>query len=150
MAGPSGYNPKHFGPITDRPVHHAGPSGYVADRPPSYTGPSGYGMNRPTYYAGPSDSTRVHAADYPNRAIYGRSVRVQPWTIRPDRGPSSSLRQTVWVRDYPRSTIYGWTIRIYLQTIWPGRGPFGLLRRTVRICIRTVPIFIAATSYATM
>jgi hypothetical protein len=61
MAGPSGYNPEQFGPITDRPVHHAGPSGYVADRSPSYVGPSGYGMNRPTYYAGPSDSTRVHA-----------------------------------------------------------------------------------------
>ncbi|KAL5663360.1 hypothetical protein ACJX0J_023468, partial [Zea mays] len=58
MAGPSGYNPEHFGPITDRPVHHAGPSGYVADRPPPYAGPSGYGMNRPTYYAGPSNSTR--------------------------------------------------------------------------------------------
>jgi hypothetical protein len=61
MAEPSGYNPEQFGPITDRPVHHAGQSGYVADRPPSYVGPSGYGMNRPTYYAGPSDSTRVHA-----------------------------------------------------------------------------------------
>jgi hypothetical protein len=60
MAGPSGYNPEQFDPITDRPVHHAGPYGYVADRPLSYVGPSGYGMNRPTYYAGPSDSTRVH------------------------------------------------------------------------------------------
>jgi hypothetical protein len=57
MAGPSGYNPEQFGPITDRPVHHAGLSRYVADRPPSYVGPSGYGMNRPTYYTGPSDST---------------------------------------------------------------------------------------------
>jgi hypothetical protein len=55
-------------------------------------------------------------ADCLSRAIYDRSIRIQPWTIRPDRGPSSSLRQTVWVRDYPRSTIYGWTIRIYLQT----------------------------------
>jgi hypothetical protein len=61
MAGPSGYNPEQFGPITDRPVHHAGPSGYVADRPLSYVEPSRYGMNRPTYYVGPSDSTRVHA-----------------------------------------------------------------------------------------
>ena len=61
MVGPSGYNPEQFGPITDRPVHHAGPSGYVADRPLSYIGPSGYGMNRLTYYAGPSDSTRVYA-----------------------------------------------------------------------------------------
>jgi hypothetical protein len=61
MVEPSGYNPEQFGPITDRPVHHAGQSGYVADRPPSYVGPSGYGMNWPTYYAGPSDSTRVHA-----------------------------------------------------------------------------------------
>jgi hypothetical protein len=61
MAGPLGYNPEQFGPITDRPVHHAGPSGYVADRPLSYVGPSEYGMNRPTYYARPSDSTRVHA-----------------------------------------------------------------------------------------
>jgi hypothetical protein len=75
MVGPSGYNPEQFGPITDRPVHHAGPSGYVADRlvphvgpsgyvadrPLSYIGPSRYGMNRPAYYAGPSDSTRVHA-----------------------------------------------------------------------------------------
>ena len=92
-------------------------------------------------------------ADCPSHAIYDRSIRLQPGTIRPDRGPSSSLRQTVWVRDYPRSTIYGWTIRIYLQTIWPGRGPFGLLRRTVRICIHraescaihTVPTFIATT-----
>jgi hypothetical protein len=33
MAGPSGYNPEQFGPITNRPVHPAGPSGYVADRP---------------------------------------------------------------------------------------------------------------------
>jgi hypothetical protein len=61
MAGPSGYNLEQFGPITDRPVHHAGPSGYVADCLLSYVGPSGYGMNRPTYYAGPFDSTRVHA-----------------------------------------------------------------------------------------
>jgi hypothetical protein len=74
MAGPSGYNPEQFGPITDLPVHHAGPSGYVADhlvpharlsgyvadRPLFYVGPSRYGMNRPAYYAGPSDSTRVH------------------------------------------------------------------------------------------
>jgi hypothetical protein len=89
----------------------------------------------------------------PSRAIYDRSVRVQPWTIRPDRGPSSSLRQTVWVRDCPGSTIYDWTIRIYLQTVWPGRRPSGLLRRTVWICVRraescaihTVPTFIAAT-----
>jgi hypothetical protein len=92
-------------------------------------------------------------ADCPSRTIYDRSVRVQPWTIRPDCGPSSSLRQVVWVRDYPCSTIYGWTIWIYLRTIWPGRGPSGLLRRTVRICvrraescaIRTVSTFIAAT-----
>jgi hypothetical protein len=75
MVGPSGYNPEQFGPITDPPVHYAGPSGYVAnhpvpyvgssryvaDHPLSYTGPSGYGMNRPTYYARPSNSTRVHA-----------------------------------------------------------------------------------------
>jgi hypothetical protein len=75
MAGPSGYNPEQFSPITDRPVHYvgpsgyvtdrpvpyAGPSGYVADRPLSYAGLSGYGMNRPAYYVGPSDSTRVHA-----------------------------------------------------------------------------------------
>jgi hypothetical protein len=75
MAGSSGYNHEQFAPITDRPVHYAGPFGYVVDRPvpyarPSgyvvdrllfYAGPSGYGMNRPAYYAGPSDSTRVHA-----------------------------------------------------------------------------------------
>jgi hypothetical protein len=67
-------------------------------------------------------------ADRPSRAIYDRSVRVQPWTIRPDRGPSSSLRQMVWVRDCSGSTIYGWTIWIYLRTVWPGRGPSGLLR----------------------
>jgi hypothetical protein len=61
MTGPSRYNPEQFGPITDRPVHHAKPSRYVADCPLSYIGPSRYGMNRPAYYAGPSDSTRVHA-----------------------------------------------------------------------------------------
>jgi hypothetical protein len=49
--------------------------------------------------------------DCPSHTIYGRSVWVQPWTIRPDRGPSSSLRQTVWVRDCPGSTIYDWTIQ---------------------------------------
>jgi hypothetical protein len=65
MVGPPGYNPEQFGPITDRPVHHAGPSGYVADHPPSYVGPSEYGMNRLTYYAGPSDSIRVHARGLP-------------------------------------------------------------------------------------
>jgi hypothetical protein len=89
MAGPFGYNPEQFGPITDRPVHYNGPSGYVTDRPVnyagpsgyvtdhpvpyagpsgyvgnrplSYAGPSGYDMNRPTYYVISSDSTRVHA-----------------------------------------------------------------------------------------
>jgi hypothetical protein len=87
MAELSGYNPGQFGPITDRPVHYAGPSGYVADRPVpyagpsryvadrliSYAGPSGYGMNRPTYYAGPSDSTRVHA----------QTVQVAPYMTEP-------------------------------------------------------------------
>jgi hypothetical protein len=61
MAGPSGYNHEQFGPITDRPMHHAGPSEYVVDHLLSYVGPSGYGMNWSAYYAGPSDSTRVHA-----------------------------------------------------------------------------------------
>jgi hypothetical protein len=133
-------------------MHHAGPSGYVANRPPSYVGPSGYGMNRSTLRR----TIRLYTsprAGCPSRAIYDRSVRVQPWTIRPDRGPSSSLRHTVWVRDYPRSTIYDWTIRIYLRTVWPGRGPSGLLCRTVRICVRraescaihTVSTFITTT-----
>jgi hypothetical protein len=31
-------------------------------------------------------------ADRPSRAIYDRSVWVQPWTIQPNRGPSSSLQ----------------------------------------------------------
>jgi hypothetical protein len=92
-------------------------------------------------------------ADCPSRVIYDRSVRVQPWTIRTDRGPSSSLRQTVWVRDYPRNTLYSWAFRIYLRTVWPGRGPSDLLRGTIRICVRraencaicTVSTFIAAT-----
>jgi hypothetical protein len=61
MAGPSGYNPEQFGPITDHSVHDAGPSGYVADSSLSYVGPSGHGMNRSAYYVGPSDSTQVHA-----------------------------------------------------------------------------------------
>jgi hypothetical protein len=30
-------------------------------------------------------------ADHPSHAIYDRTVRIQPWTIRPDRGPSSPL-----------------------------------------------------------
>jgi hypothetical protein len=45
MAGSSGYNPGQFGPIMDRPV--------------PYAGPSGYGMNRPAYYAGPSKSRHI-------------------------------------------------------------------------------------------
>jgi hypothetical protein len=146
MAGPSGYNPEQFGPITDRPVHHVGPSAILRRTVWIWHEPTDVLRRTIRLYTSPR-------ADCPSRAIYDRSVRVQPWTIWPDRGPSSSLRQTVWVRDYPRSTIYGWTIWIYLRTVWPGRGPSGLLRRTVRICvrraescaIRTVSTFIVAT-----
>jgi hypothetical protein len=73
MAGPLGYNPEQFGPITDRLVHHVGLSGYVADRPLSYVRPSEYGMNPSAYYAGTSDSTRVHA----------QTIQVTPYMTDP-------------------------------------------------------------------
>jgi hypothetical protein len=89
--------------------------------------------------------------DRPSRAIYDRIIRIQPWTIRPDRKPSSPLRWTVQVRDYPGSTIYGWTVRTHLRAVLPGCGPSDPLHQTVRVCVRrtkgctTVPTLIAAT-----
>jgi hypothetical protein len=153
MVGPPGYNPEQFGPITDRPVHHAGPSGYVADRPPSYVGPSRYGMNRPTYYAGPSDSTRVHA----------QTAQVAPYMADPSGyspGPFGPIadRPVLYNKRSGYETTHAapYTAgqsEYTFRTIWPGHGPSGLLRRTVRICIHraesctihTVPTFIVAT-----
>jgi hypothetical protein len=70
-------------------------------------------------------------ADHPSRAIHDWIVRVQPWTIRPDRGRSGPLRWTVRVQNYPGSTIYGRTVRIYPRTVQPGHGLFGPLHRNV-------------------
>jgi hypothetical protein len=154
--------------------HHHGPSGILRRTIWICRGPSGTLCRAIRICRGPSDilrrivriwheptdvlrrAVRLYTsprADYPSRAIYDRTVRVQPWTIQPDRGPSSPLRRTVRVRDYLDSTIYDWTVQIYLWTVWPCRGPSGPLRRTVRACvcrtesctIHTVPTLIATT-----
>jgi hypothetical protein len=145
-------------PRTIRPHH--GPSGASSQTIWICCGPSAILHRTVWIWHEPADVLRriirlytSPRVDLPSRTIYDRSVWVQPWTIRPDRGPSSSLRQTVWVRDCSGSTIYGWTIWIYLRIVWPGHGPSGPLCQTVRICVRrvescaihTVPTFIATT-----
>jgi hypothetical protein len=134
MAGSSEYNPRQFGPITDCPVHYAGPSGYVADRlvpyvgPSgyvtdrliSYAGPSGYGMNRSVYYAGPSDSTRVHA----------QTVQVAPYMPEPSGyslGPFDPITDCPAL--YDRRSGYGTTQAAPYMAGQSGYtfGPFGLV-----------------------
>jgi hypothetical protein len=104
------------------------------DCPVPNTEPSRYVMDRPTCFARPSNSARIYAQTTQVKP-HGRTIWVQPQTIRSGRGPSGPSHQTVQVWNYPGSAIYNQTVRIHTWTIQSRHGLSRSLRWIVQVCV---------------